>query len=166
MMKILAIDPGNIRSAYVLLHEDGTPAAKGRVSNEDMRRILLEPVTNLGAVGAMIDAIAIEMIASYGMAVGKEVFETCVWIGRFLECSQDIWPVSFVYRKDVKLHLCNSPRAKDSNVRQALIDRFGGRDAAIGSKKIKKVGPLYGYAEDEWAALAVAVYRHDMHVAA
>ena len=37
-------------------------------------------------------------------------------------------------RQEVKLHLCNSARAKDANIRQALIDRFGGKDKAIGRK--------------------------------
>ena len=70
------------------------------------------------------DFLALEMIASYGMAVGKEVFETCVWIGRFQQKWR--WPaeVRFVYRQDVKLHLCGSPRAKDANIRQALLDMF------------------------------------------
>lgn len=72
------------------------------------------------------------MIASYGMAVGKEVFETCVWIGRFIEIAifKNI-EVEYIYRKDEKMNLCNSMKAKDSNIRQALIDRFG----EVGTKK-------------------------------
>jgi hypothetical protein len=102
--------------------------------------------------------MAIEMIASYGMPVGAEVFDTCVWIGRFTQA----WPAATVpiFRKDVKMHLCGQTKAKDKNVRQALIDRFGpGKDKAIGKKA--KPGPLYGYSGDLWAALAVAVTYYD-----
>lgn len=82
--------------------------------------------------GALFNKTIIEMIASYGMAVGKEVFETCVWIGRFRQIaeSQDI-EAKYIYRKDEKMNLCHSMKAKDSNIRQALIDRFG----EVGTKK-------------------------------
>lgn len=72
------------------------------------------------------------MIASYGMPVGKEVFETCLWIGRFTELAilQGI-DVEYIYRKEEKMNLCQSMKAKDSNIRQALIDRFG----VVGTKK-------------------------------
>lgn len=73
--------------------------------------------------------MVIEMIASYGMPVGKEVFDTCVWIGRFAEASG--MPTNYIYRKDEKMNICHSMRAKDSNIRQALIDRFG----VVGTKK-------------------------------
>jgi hypothetical protein len=105
-------------------------------------------------MGREYDLCACEMIASYGMAVGKEVFETCVWIGRFVEIAYE--PVQLVYRRDVKLHLCHSPRAKDANVRQALIDRLGPQ----GTKK--NPGPTYGMKSHLWAALAVAVYAGDV----
>ena len=97
------------------------------------------------------------MIASYGMAVGASVFETCVWIGRFMAeaFSSSGRDLHRVFRKDVKLHLCNSPRAKDANVRQALLDRIGPQ----GTKKAQ--GPTYGIKSHEWAALAVAVYGWD-----
>jgi hypothetical protein len=104
------------------------------------------------------DLIAIEMIASYGMPVGREVFETCVWIGRFVQAACAL-PCEYVYRKDVKLYLCGNARAKDSNVRQAIIDRFGGKDKAIGRKK--NPGPLHGVKGDLWAALAVGLYVAD-----
>lgn len=49
--------------------------------------------------------------------------------------------------------------AKDANVRQALINRFGGKDAAIGRKAAP--GPLYGISRDMRSALAIAVTGHD-----
>jgi hypothetical protein len=97
-----------------------------------------------------------EMIASYGMAVGASVFSTCVWIGRFIQnATVQGGNVDLVFRRDIKLLLCNSARAKDGNVRQALLDRLGPQ----GTKKAP--GPTYGVKSHEWAALAVAVYGWD-----
>lgn len=142
MSVVLGIDPGPVRSAWVLL--DPTYA----IVRHD-----IEENTVLFADTCLVDShLAIEMIASYGMPVGAEIFETCVWIGRFVErWERGDGTCSFVYRKDVKLHLCGTPRAKDSNIRQALIDKLG----APGTKAAK--GPTYGIHKDEWAALAVAV---------
>jgi hypothetical protein len=97
------------------------------------------------------DVLAVEMIASYGMAVGASVFDTCIWIGRFVQ-AWDPRPHALVYRRDVKLHLCGSARAKDANVRQALLDLYGDgtRQTACGVKS--KPGPLYGIKKDEYQA--------------
>ncbi len=122
--------------------------------------LMLETLANVR--NPVASHLAIEMIASYGMPVGKEIFETCVWIGRFVQA----WggPFTQVYRRDVKLHLCGQPRAKDANIRAALIDKFGpGKGKAIGTKK--SPGPLYGMTADCWAALGVAVtYRDSMEL--
>lgn len=141
-MRVFAIDPGDVQSAYVLMNTSGI-LEKGIVDNYDLRDIIAQE---------SFPVIAIEMIASYGMPVGKTVFETCVWIGRFMELAAHKAEIILVYRRDVKLYLCNSTRAKDSNVRQALIDRFG----KPGTKK--EPGMLYGVKKDIWAALAVGVY--------
>ncbi len=151
MSTVLAIDPGPAESAYVLYD-----AAERRVRdwNKLPNGDLLYHLDGINGYGSNGDALAIEMVASYGMAVGAEIFETCVWIGRFVERWQGAAP-RLVYRREVKLHLCHDSRAKDPNIRQALIDRFGGKDAAIGKKAAP--GPLYGLAGDGWAALGVAV---------
>ena len=141
---LLAIDPGTTHSGWVFF-ADGKPLDCGVAENHEVFNLL-----RYHARGT----VAIEMIASYGMAVGKEVFETCVWIGRFTQAA-GADRVRLIYRKDVKLHLCASPRAKDANIRQALIDRYGGKADAIGT--VKKPGPLYGVKSHAWAALAVAV---------
>jgi hypothetical protein len=149
-MKIFAIDPGTTESAYVIW--DGSYVLDRGVAGNYH---LLECIG--GSMWPGWDMrLAIEMIASYGMPVGAEVFETCVWIGRFIQSwttRRGNW--TKVYRLDVKLALCGSARAKDGNVRQALIDRFGGKDKAIGRKA--NPGPLYGISGDLWAALGVAV---------
>jgi hypothetical protein len=148
-VKILAIDPGNEQSAFCCL-DDGKPTDAWKVPNHE----LLAGLRNVFNPG---EPLAIEMVASYGMAVGREVFETCVWIGRFAEA----WEcrggdVEFIFRKDVKLHLCETVRANDANIRAAIIDRYGpGKEKAIGTKKAP--GPLFGIKGDEWSALAVAL---------
>ena len=148
MTWILAIDPGSEQSA-VLRYEVESRAVDcaGILSNEEVLKVLLP-------LGRHQTRLAVEMIACYGMPVGKEVFETCVWIGRFLQAWDGT--AELVYRREVKLHLCDSARAKDANVRQALIDRFGpGKDRAIGKKA--SPGPLFGFKADLGAALGVAV---------
>jgi hypothetical protein len=144
-VRIVGVDPGPERSAWVE-YDCGEVLAHEYLVNDSLRYRLRE--TPFASV-----KLRVEMIASYGMPVGREVFETCVWIGRFIEAWSGDW--GFVFRKDVKLFLCGSARAKDANVRQALIDRFGGKEKAIGKKKTP--GPLYGLKGDEWSALAVAV---------
>jgi hypothetical protein len=93
------------------------------------------------------------------MPVGREVFETCVWIGRFIQVWHDPDAVKLVYRKDVKLHLCGTTKAKDPNVRQALLDLFprtgGGKTPQIGVQK--QPGPLFGVSTHAWPALGVAI---------
>ena len=105
--------------------------------------------------------VGIEMIESFGMPVGKEVFETVWWIGRFCQAYSGVTRVT---RREVKLHVCNQMRGvNDSTIRQAMIDRFGpGREKAVGKKK--SAGPLHGIRKDEWLALALAVTFFDCHV--
>jgi len=57
-------------------------------------------------------------------------------------------------RRDVKLALCNSARAKDGDVRRAIMERFGGSECK-GTKAAP--GPLYGIKADEWQALGVCL---------
>lgn len=150
---ILALDPGTTQTGWVLFGD-------GRVhaSSVDENYRVLNFVGECGADPA-VEHLAIEMIASYGMPVGREVFETCVWIGRFQQAWHLPEAVRLVYRNDVKLHLCGSPRAKDPNVRQALIDLFpatgGGKVQQIGTKG--RPGPLYGVSSHAWPALGVAI---------
>lgn len=144
MSAILALDPGTNQTGWAFV-DYGVLMDSGVEDNDHMLAMLQKWRDGYG------DVLAIEMIASYGMAVGKEVFETCVWIGRFMQAWHNPAEVKLVFRKDVKMHLCGTPRAKDANIRQALIDRLG----PPGTKKTP--GGTYGVKSHAWAALAVAV---------
>lgn len=142
-MILLAIDPGPEESAYCYYDtEKALPESFGIVSNQHMRTL----IQSYGGY------VVIEEICSYGMPVGKEVFGTCIWIGRFWELALEACgKVALMPRLDVKLHICKSTKANDSTIRQALIDKFG----PPGKKK--SPGVLYKMKEDQWAALALAV---------
>lgn len=152
-MRILGIDPGYVQSAWLIYDTDTQlPFDFGITENEELR------IQLKGERRARI--LVVEMVSSFGMPVGREVFETVFWIGRF--CESFPGPFERVYRADVKLHLCGQARAKDPHVRQALIDLYGpSKELAIGKKK--KKGPLYGVSKDVWSALAVAVTWSDTH---
>lgn len=142
--RILGIDPGPVQSGFVELGPDGVTGAEVRDNDA-----VLASIHDTDA-----DVIAIEMIASYGMPVGADVFETCVWIGKFMREAELYAPhgeIRRIPRKDVKLHLCGTSRAKDANIRQRLIDLVGPQ----GTKK--QPGPTYGVKSHAWAALAVAI---------
>ncbi len=146
---IVAIDPGNEQSAYVWLDSELRPVRAGIEENHEVVYMLQSELE-------WDSTMVIEMVSSYGMPVGESVFETVFWIGRFWQAAEDAGKRAKIYRKDVKMNLCQSMRAKDSNIRQALIDRFG----VVGTKK--KQGWFYGFKKDMWAAYAVGVTYHDM----
>lgn len=151
---ILAIDPGSTESAYVLIDENLKPIFFGKVFNDE----LIENHLYDSA-----DHLAVEMIASYGMAVGKEVFETCVWVGRFWQESPHKHK-KHVYRKEVKINLCHSMKAKDSNITQALVDRFAHGQPNHGKGTKKAPGWFYGFSKDVWQAYAVGITYHDLYI--
>lgn len=157
-MSILAIDPGPKQSAFVVYDPAyGIVLDSGILFNDVLLNDLRYPSTVPHS--HPYDAVVIEKVESFGMAVGAEVFETVFWSGRMAEAATV--PVDRIGRKAVKLALCGTTKAKDTNIRQALIDRFGGSDA-IGRKATP--GPLYGIKADMWAALAVAVaYTEGAH---
>jgi hypothetical protein len=74
-------------------------------------------------------------------------------------------PCDLVYRADVKLHHCHSSKAKDSNITQALIDRFASGVPNHGKGSKAAPGWFYGFKADIWAAYALAVYTADTLVA-
>jgi hypothetical protein len=148
-MRLLCIDPGTTESGVVIYDGWEISFKSSGIDNEEILTLFQGSKT--------FDCLAIEMVASYGMAVGKTVFETCVWIGRFIQgLGVEYTPI---YRKDVKLCLCGSYRAKDANIRQAILDKFpatgGGKTPQVGTKK--EPGPLYGVSKHAWAALAVGL---------
>lgn len=206
-MTIIAIDPGTLKSAFVIF--DGHKILdKGILSND----LILAKIQSGFSLSSLDDtSLAIEMVASYGMPVGREVFETILWIGRFYQawlsqtapastviasaCPERLVlslpvcdsqtggveasrgeakqppspmgtviasaarqspPITLVYRKDVKLHHCLSPRANDATIRQALIDKYG----APGTKS--HPGLTYGLSQDMWSAFAIAAYYNEI----
>lgn len=164
---IFAIDPGNKESGYVFTKDNLEIIEKGKIENE----LLLEKLEHFDICYYNHSKdlhVAIEMIASYGMPVGVEVFETCVWIGRFKQYlinkgvkEEDI---KYIYRKDEKMTICHSMKANDTTIKQALVDRFAPGQKNYGKGTKKNPGWFYGFKADIWAAYAVATTYHDLYM--
>lgn len=150
-MIALGLDPGPSESALTAF--DGTHVPCAFVApNDKVLEMLPLGWPDWKANGC---TLICEGVESFGMAVGREVFETVFIAGRFVQAWGGQW--TRVYRRQVKQHLCHTARATDANIRQALIDRFG----PIGTKK--EPGVLYGVKSHCWAALAVAVTWYDQN---
>jgi hypothetical protein len=152
MNTILAIDPGDKESAFVLWN-GAAVLAKEILPNS----AFLQSIRRYEKL-SILHGVAIERVASYGMPVGKEVFETCFWTGRFWEevSRWEAMPCALIPRLAVKVAICHDSRAKDANLNRAIKDRFGA-DGGNGKGTKANPGVLYGIKEDLWAALALAV---------
>jgi len=159
-VNILAIDPGSERSAYVAYDTiQDVILGKGRVGNETLLIFFSTETRSptFQTSGQEVQRLVIEYPEPRGQMLTSQLVTTVCWIGRFVQAWGCDW--CKVDRKDVKMCLCGNTRAKDKNIRAALIERFpqtgGGKTPGIGTKQ--QPGPLYGFKDDLWAALAVAV---------
>lgn len=153
MNRLLAIDPGNTRSGWALIDPDTCrPEQVGLTANDDLRALLLRRPRLITPGGRVV----IEQVKSYGMPVGSEVFDTCVWIGRFTEI---VGParVELLDRQTVRLHHCHDTKAKDINVRRAMIDRFAPGVRNSGRGTLAEPGWFAGFTGDIWQAYALGV---------
>lgn len=145
---ILAIDPGPTESGYLILGEKILDM--GKVDNDYLENLLYSKrISNLKP------KVVVEIVKSYGMPAGDSLFRTMWWVGRFAaSCDHMNYYYYEVTRKAVVSHICHSARAKDSNVRQALIDKY--EPDLLPKHRPRKF--LKGVSKDMWSALAVAVF--------
>lgn len=150
----MAIDPGNVQSAYTFMNEHNKILMKGKADNYHVLGLIRK---NRNKITHMV----CEMIAQYGMGVGASTFHTCVWIGEFKRefAGNTVKHKDFylLYRKSYVSYICNDTRAKDGDVRQAMVDRYGEPGT------MKHPGPTYGFTKDMWQSLAIASYFVDRH---
>ena len=145
---ILAIDVGTTETGYCLMDKDTyKPIKFGKIGNEELLKIVKEE---------KYDELVYEEFQSYGMPIGVSTITSITWNGRYIQSALDRGEkVNFIYRKDEKMNLCHSMKAKDSNIRQALIDRFAKFDFKNGKGNKKQQDWFYGFSKDIWAAFAV-----------
>lgn len=156
-MIIAAIDPGPLTSGYVLWNTEIPRVidAGDDVTNAVLLRDVLPRM--FGAAGQREVRLAIEKVMCYGRPVGAPVLDTVFFSGRIAER----WelrtgtPAAIVPFASVAAHFCHQNNAKESYVRQALMDRFGGKGTA------KAPGVFYRVTGHAWSACALAVYIMD-----
>ena len=159
---IFAIDPGNIESGIVFCIYENDEITQVLLHEKITNEKLLDVIEEYRTGRANIE-FAIEMVASYGMPVGRDVFQTCVWIGRFTQAI-GAGRVKYIYRKEEKMCLCHSMKANDSTIRQALVDRFTPGERNYGKGTKDHPGFFYGFKADVWAAMAVATTYFDKYI--
>ena len=182
MTKILCIDPGSRTTGWVILEpiQDELPRLVDHGNTATLE--FLDRLRDGREEG--ITQVVIEHVGHYGtgMAAGSDVFETCILIGRMIEILRPL-SIEKVRRQSIKAQICGRATAKDSNVRQALIDRWGGDELALGAKKCSRCkgkgwrgrgrpqcvecagsgwqvhpGPLHRVSAHAWSALAAGIY--------
>lgn len=125
--EILALDPGNVETAYVVYDlENSLPLMKGKIPNEE-----IFPVISLWNL-----PLVCEFPYPRGQLGSWQLFETIEVIGRFRQYAKDLdLDFTKMNRQDVKTNICPGVQhPKDGQIRQSIIDRFGGESACEGGK--------------------------------
>jgi hypothetical protein len=147
-MIVLGCDPGTTLSAFCVMDSEDMSRIldKGKVPNEELIGIVRK---------GYFDVCVVECFRNYGMGVGASTFETAYFIGRIMQVAGEQF--RRIYRSDVKMNICYTMKAKDSNIRRALIDRFAVHDKGRGTGTKKNKDFFYGVSADIWSAVAIAV---------
>ena len=145
-MTVLSIDPGTTMSGYSLVGPAYEVIDAGKVDSGDIGQLIrsINP-----------SVVCVESMQSYGASVGREIFETCFWIGEYRHvCRQCGIPFHLYPRPEYARAIAGVQKVTDSVLRQALLLRFGS-DA--------KGGPLFKLKgdSDRRSAFALAVYHID-----
>lgn len=148
---VLGIDTGSVETGVCLIERRTCkPLFFGKISNNELFSFFANIKEHLNNC-----EIAYEQFKNYGMPMGDSTINSIQWNGRIIQhLIENYVEEKYVYpvmRVEEKMHICNSMKAKDSNIRQALIDRFG----EVGTKK--NPGFFYGFKKDVWSAFAVAI---------
>lgn len=159
MSRVLALDPGNEETGFVLADKDTRkPIEFGKVPNRELADMMLNGTLKF-------DEFVTERMESMGTLIGRTVLEACEWVGRFSQIAEGLGcGVNYVYRHEEKIHICNDSRAKDANIRRALIDRFA--KTANGKGTAKSPDFFFGFKSDIWSAYAVLTVYLDREVEA
>ena len=153
---IVGIDPGPQETAIVVIDRFYEIVQTAKLPSEDAVR-KLESMICITSHIHQNEAVhvAIESVKSFGMPVGREVFETCYWIGEFRRICKTHEAEYALYARQTYGNAICGCSVDDSKLRQALALRFGG---------YKKSEPLFQVAKgsDLRSAFAVAVYHMDL----
>lgn len=150
LSKVLAIDPANTKTSFVLFDRNTFEIYdKGRINNNDF----IEYLKNVEC-----GVVALEIIVNMGVS-GRTLFETAEAVGVYTYIVNDRQiALKRVTRNEVKKHfkVKRSTKAQkqpsaDSQIRSRLIERFGQEHTK-------------GLAYDMWQAYAVGVYAVDKEV--
>lgn len=164
-MRLISIDPGPTQSAFVawdtekddFIKDKSGKSIKGLLDNEEF-------FNNIGYILLTVKptVVAIEMIQSYGMALGRSSFSTILYSGRLTEGFKQ---VALMYKlqggvpslvntviPEIKYYGRPTIKAQvggknDAQIRASLRLRYG---------EAKKGCKLEGVKKDIWAALALA----------
>ena len=153
---VIGIDPANKYTAYVVCEaESMQPLYFGREENKKALTEILEYALECKSRGSVV--IGIEGMQSYGQPVGTATFETCYWIGN-LQCHFNLYqiPHQLIFRTEEKMAICKQTRAKDSNIRAALVDLFAPYASNHGKGTKDEPSIFYGFKKDIWQAFAIA----------
>ena len=151
MSRVLCLDPGSTETGYVVLDRDTLkPLEFAKVKNGDLVRMMMWKIK--------FDEFVTERMESFGMGIGRTTLIASEWVGRFSQVAEILgYQVNYIYRHTEKIHICHDSRAKDSNIRRALIDRFAQHDFKNGKGTKSNPDWFYGVSKDCWSAIAVGI---------
>lgn len=150
-MRIFGVDPGPKSSGWCYLNIEDNYITEIEFGH-NLNRIMLTKQVELGDSDVSEMVIGYEWVKNYGRVVGEDVLRTAYTCGRVRANGQTYGRFYEPTRPTIIKHFTGRSNLPKSQVRKALLDRFG--DDRVKSKG----GILHGITNHAWDALAVCMY--------